>query len=90
MCYISRQYINSNGINKVKYKICIVKDTEEGDEFRTRRDKLGKTYIEEPIFGIWTVLDDNEYQLEETFWMYGRNPIHERVTIHGILKTTHA
>lgn len=80
-----RKYINSNGIKKVTYKICIIKDTEEGDEFRTKRDKYGKTYTEKPL-GDWTIIDDNEYEIEETFWMYGKDPIHERVTIHGILK----
>lgn len=81
-----REHINYNGIKKVKYRIHIVKDVEEDDEFRTRRDKLGKTYIEKPIFGIWTVLDDNPYELEETFWLYGRDPKNDRVTIHDILK----
>lgn len=81
-----KEYTNSNGIKKVKYKILIVKDTEEGDEFRTKRDSLGRTYTEKPIFGIWTVLDDKPYNIEETFWMFGKDPIHERITIHDFLK----
>jgi putative ribosome biogenesis GTPase RsgA len=81
-----RQYINYNGIKKVRYKIYVVKDTEEGDEFRTLRNSVGKTYKEKPLFGIWTAFDDHEYQIEETFWMYGKDPKTDRVTIHDIVK----
>lgn len=81
-----KEYTNSHGINKVKYKILVVKDVEDDDKFRVNRDELGKTYIEGPLYDIWTILDDSPYQIEETFWMYGRDPIHDRVTIHDILK----
>ena len=83
-----REHINYNGIKKVKYHIYIVKDTEEGDEFRLLRDKLGKTYIEKPLFGIWTVLGDHDYNIEENFWLYGNDPRNDRVTIHYIVKKT--
>lgn len=81
-----RKFINYDKIKPVKYKIYVVKDTEEGDEFRTRRDSLGRTYKEKPLFGIWTVFDDHDYEIEETFWMYGRDPKKDRVTIHDIIK----
>lgn len=81
-----REYINYDGIKKVKYKVYIVKDIEEGDKPRVLRDKLGKLYNEKPIFGKWTVIADTDFDIEETFWMYGRNPIHDRATIHDIVK----
>jgi hypothetical protein len=81
-----KQYTNSHGINKIKYKILVVKDKEDFDENRTLRDGLGKLYIEKPIFDLWTVLSDSDYEIEETFWMYGRDPVFDRVTIHEILK----
>ena len=80
-----RKYVNYKGIKKITYKVAIIKDTEEGDEFRVLRDKMGRTYTEKPL-GSWTVLDDNPYDFEETFWMFGRNPVHDRVTIHDIIK----
>jgi len=80
-----RQYVNYNGIKPIKYRIAIVKDTEEGDEFRMLRDKMGRTYTEKPL-GKFTIIDDNPYEIEETFWMFGKNPVHERVTIHDIIK----
>ena len=80
-----RQYVNYNGIKKITYKVAIIKDTDEGDEFRKLKDKMGRTYTEKPL-GDWTILDDNPYEIEETFWMFGRNPVHDRVTIRDIIK----
>lgn len=81
-----REHVNSYGIFRVNYKIYVVKDTEEGDEFRILKDKLGRTYVEEPLYDLWTVLDSSDYNIEETFSFYGRNPLTDRVTIHDILK----
>ena len=78
--------INYNKIDKVGYKIYVVKDTEESYKFRILRDSYGKLYEEKPIFGIWTVLDDSDYQVEETFWLFGKNPKNDRVTIKDIIK----
>ena len=80
-----RKYVNYGGIKPITYRIAIVKDTEEGDEFRMLRDSMGRTYTENPL-GDYTIIDDNPYQIEETFWMFGKDPVHERVTIHEIVK----
>ena len=77
--------INYNKIENVSYKICVVKDTEEGDKFRMLRDSYGKVYQEKPL-GDWTILDDADYQIEETFWLFGKNPKNDRITIHDIIK----
>ena len=84
--FFPRKFINYNGIKKVVYKILIVKDFEESDEPRVVRDRLGRLIVEEPIFGIWTVLDDSDYDVEENFWLFGKSPIHDRVTVQDILK----
>ena len=68
-----RKFINTNGIHRVSYQICVTKVTEEGDVFRTLRDDYGKIYTEAPL-GDWTILDSDEYLIEETFWIYGLNP----------------
>jgi hypothetical protein len=81
-----RKFVNDRKIKPVEYKICVVKDTEEEDDFRTLRDKLGKTYVEKPLFDIWTVLDDSPYKIEETFWIYGFDPVHERKDIRDVVK----
>lgn len=81
-----RKFLNYNGIIPVEYKIYTVKDYEDTDKLRTVRNKLGKLVEEPPIFGIWTVLNDADYQVEETFWLYGNNPSTERKTITDIVK----
>lgn len=80
-----KKFVNDKKITPVEYKICVVKDTEATDTFRTIRDSMGKTKIEEP-FGDWTILDDREYDIEETFWVYGYSPIYERKTIIDIMR----
>ena len=80
-----KKNINYNKIMPVSYKIHVIKDTEEGDKFRLLRDRYGKTYQEKPM-GDWTILDDTDYDIEETFWLYGRNPKNDRVTIHDLIK----
>jgi len=80
-----KENINYNKIEPVTYKICVIKDTEEGDKFRILRDAYGKTYQEKPM-GDWTILDDASYNIEETFWLFGKDPKNDRITIHGVIK----
>ena len=65
-----KRFLNTNGIKKVKYEICVTKPTESADTFRLLRDDYGKLYIEEPL-GDWTILASDEYNVEETFYIYG-------------------
>jgi hypothetical protein len=81
-----KRFVNSNKIIPVKYEIAVTKPTEEGDTFRTLRDGYGKLYTEEPL-GDWTILTSQDYELEETFMIYGigyKNG--ERPTIREIVK----
>lgn len=80
-----RKFINTNGIKRVKYEICISKVTEEGDEFRILRDDYGKLYTEAPL-GDWTIITSDTYQVEETFWIYGFNPKADRPNIREVVK----
>jgi len=80
-----KKFINTGGIKPVKFQICVTKPTEEGDSFRLLRDDYGKTYIEEPL-GDWTILHSDDYQVEETFWVYGMDSKAERPTISEVVK----
>jgi len=84
--FFPRKFINYNGIKPVKYQILIVKDIEEGDVNRNVRDNKGKFYEEKPLNGMWTILDSAEYNIEETFWVYGYDPKTNRLTIGDIIK----
>jgi len=81
-----KKHINDNQIKPVEYSICVVKDTEDGDTFRTVRDTMGRTSTEEPMFDIWTIMDDAPYKIEETFWIFGFNPVTERKTVRDVVK----
>jgi len=84
--YYPKKFINSNGIKPVKYQICVTKPTEEGDVFRILRDEYGKLYTEKPL-GDWTILASDDYQIEETFLLYGyESKNNERPTINEIIK----
>lgn len=80
-----RKFINTKGIKPVEYKICVSKVTEDTDTFRTLRDAYGKVYTEQPL-GDWTILDSDDYQIEETFWIYGLDPKANRPNISEIVK----
>jgi hypothetical protein len=80
-----RKFINTKGIKPIKYKICVTKITEEKDVFRTLRDDYGKLYTEKPL-GDWIILDSDDYDIEETFWIYGLDSKKNRPTISEIVK----
>jgi hypothetical protein len=81
-----KRFINSHEIIPVKFEIAVTKPTEEGDTFRMLRDEYGKTYIEPPL-GDWTILGSNEYELEETFMIYGMSYKNgDRPTIREVVK----
>lgn len=80
-----KRHINYKGIIPVEYKIHIVKDREESDESRMIRDRLGRLVKEKQIFRDWTILNDTDYKVEESFWLYGSNPLTERKTISDII-----
>ena len=80
-----KKFINTSKIKKVTYKICVTKPTEEGDVFRTIRDDYGRTHTEKPL-GDWTILDSTEYEVEETFWIWGYDSKADRPTIDDIVK----
>lgn len=80
-----RKLINTNGIKPIKYQILITKVSEESDVYRILRDDYGKSYVEKPI-GDWTILHSDNYQIEETFWIYGMDSKIKRPTIHEIIK----
>lgn len=80
-----RKFVNTKGIKPVKCQICVTKPTEESDTFRILRDDYGKLYTEAPL-GDWTILHSDDYEIEETFWLYGMNPKKERPTIKEIVK----
>ena len=81
-----RHFVNYGKLTPVKYQIMLVKDIEDSDKNRYVRDELGKLYEEQPLGGIWTIIDSGEWNIEETFWVYGHDSKNDRQTIKGILQ----
>jgi hypothetical protein len=79
-----KKFINTKGIKPISCQICVTKPTEDTDTFRTLRDEYGKLYTEKPL-GDWTILHSDDYELEETFWIYGMNPKKDRPTIKEVV-----
>lgn len=80
-----RKFINSNKIVPIKYEIYVTKITEPNDSFRTLRDEYGKLYTEKPI-GDWTIIESDEFQVEETFSVYGYDSNLPRPNISEVVK----
>lgn len=80
-----KKFINTKGLRPVKYQIYITKPTEDTDTFRILRDDYGKLYTEKPI-GDWTILESDDYQIEETFYIYGLDPKIDRPNITEVIK----
>ena len=80
-----KKFINTSKIKPVKYQICVTKPTENDDVFRLIRDEYGRTYTEKPI-GDWTILASNEYNIEESFWIYGFDSKINRPNIDDVVK----
>ena len=80
-----KKFINTKKIKPVSFKICVIRPTEPDDVFRTIRDEYGRTYTEKPL-GDWTILASEDYQIEEEFWIYGKNPKANRSNIEDVLR----
>jgi len=80
-----KKFINTKKIMPVKYQICVIKPTESTDVFRSLRDDFGRMYTEKPI-GDWTILSSHNYNVEEKFWLYGRDPKLKRPIIDEVVK----
>lgn len=80
-----RKFVNSNKIVPVDHKLYLVKDIEKDDKNRLVRDMYGRLYEEKPLFGKWTVIDDHEYFFEESFYVYGFDPVHNRKDVDFVM-----
>jgi len=88
--FVNTKVFSKNGIYKktikpIIFNICVIKVTEENDVFRKLRDQYGKIYVEKPL-GEWTILNSEQYEIEEKFWIYGFDPNICRPTIKEVVR----
>jgi hypothetical protein len=81
-----KKYVNDGTIKPIKYEIFLVKDIEDGDRKRLVRDSMGRLVDEEPMFNIWTILHSSDFEIEETFWVFGQPSKKDRKTIHDVAR----
>lgn len=80
-----KKFIKYKKIKAIEYQICVSKITEPTDEFRSLRDNYGRAYTEKPL-GDWTILDSDEYFIEEKFYLFGFDGMRNRQPINEIIK----
>jgi len=83
---LPQKYVNSNGITPVKHQLVLVKTKEESDKNRIVRNELGKLVEEVVESDKWVVLERDDYEIEETFWVYGYHSRFERFSTTDIIK----
>lgn len=80
-----RKFLTTDKVTPVLYEVCRVKRFEEKDKERTIRDRLGRLVPPIVLWGEWTVLEYEYYEIEETFYVYGYDPISDRKDFDFIL-----
>lgn len=80
------QYNNKNkSIMESQYELIIIKCKEFGDsDVNKIRDEYGQYANYETVEDGWIVIDRANYNMEETFWVYGYHPKLQRKTFEWI------
>jgi len=76
------QYLNEEKIVPVKYYLAIIKRKEREDEETPKLKNEYGQYVNHIIVDNedWLMFDKEEYNFEESFWVYGYNPYFYRKT----------
>lgn len=73
------RFNNDKGIIDAEYEIAIIKCKDSGDKDVTLiMDGTGSFQKYQTNEDNWIVVDKSEYNMEETFWVYGYHPILQR------------
>lgn len=80
-----REYLTSNKISTVQYVLCRVKRYEEKDKKRIVRDALGRLVPPTILWDKWTVMESEVFDIEETFYVFGHDPVSDRKDINFII-----
>ena len=81
-----KKHTNYRHINLAEYKIALVKEKEDSDKELVVRNDLGKLVSAKSSVGKWTILDVQPYEIEETFYVFGYDYVHDRFTIADIVR----
>jgi len=78
-----RRFVTLEKITPVEYHIVIIKAFWDESERQLIDNGFGEM-VPIPLIGDWLPIISTNYDVEETFWVYDRSPIHERVLFNDI------
>lgn len=80
-----KEYVSIDIIEPCKYELLIIKRRGENESNITKlRDSYGDLIDHQTDSDEWIVYDKAPYMIEETFWVYGFSPLHQRKTFEYI------
>lgn len=80
-----KEYVSIDVIEPCKYELLIIKRRGDDESKITKlRDMYGDMVNHETDSENWVVYDKAPYKIEETFWVYGYSPLHQRKTFSFI------
>lgn len=82
-----KEYVNIDVIEPCNYELLIIKRRGKNEPKITQiRDLYGDLIEHEIDSDNWVVYDKAPYKMEETFWVYGYSPLHQRKTFSFIFE----
>lgn len=80
-----KEYVNIDVIETCKYELLLIRRRGKNEEKTTKlRDSYGDLIEHETDSENWVVYNKAPYKIEETFWVYGYSPLHQRKTFSFI------
>lgn len=78
------RYINVGKLIEAKYELFIIKRNDDDSKITKLKDENGKITNFETDDEDWVIYDRENYDREETFWVYGYHPVFQRKTFKWI------
>lgn len=78
------RYINIGKLVEARYELFIIKRNDDDPKEIKLRDENGKTSTFATNDDDWVIYDRENYDKEETFWVYGYHPVFQRKNFNWI------
>jgi len=72
------KYVNTKAIKPADFELLVIKYKDDANQVSEVKDDYGRYVKYESNSPNWEIIDRRPYEKEETFWVYGYNPIHQR------------
>ena len=78
------RYINIGKLVDAHYELFIIKKNEDDNKITKLKDENGRITEYKTDNDNWVIIDREDYDKEETFWVYGYHPVFLRKTFEWI------